>query len=167
RGQLLVTFTGAYGEAGTVITITPQGFHVNDHLIQGLKTVTNAGANEQGHTYFTIAVNGTVTAPDGSWTSTHSGQRVRTWIEGEGTPVIQDDVYSITGTGNGTNRNGVTYTAAITTPLRVEADCPWIVSGVYQITPAGRQARVIDFGNGTCDQQATVTIGNYTFTIGG
>jgi len=166
RGQLHVSFTGAYGDEGTQITITPQGFHVNDHLVQGVKTVTNAGLNDQGQSYFNVTVNGTVTAPDGSWTSTHKYQRTRTWLAGEGRLTIFDDVYLITGGGSGVDRNGLPFTVNITSPLRVEVGCPWIVSGVQEIAPQGLQTRVIDFGNGSCDQQVSITVGNFTFTIG-
>ncbi len=167
RGRLLVTFTGAYAEPGTVITITPDNYHVNDHLIQGVKTITNAGANEQDQTHFTVSVSGTVTTPDSSWTSTHNYQRTRTWVAGEGTPTMLDDAYLITGGGNGIDRNGGTFTVAITTPLRVEVGCPWIVSGVQEITPSGATARIIDFGNGACDQAVAISVGNFTFNIGG
>lgn len=166
RGRLFVTFTGPYGQQGTVIVITPQDYHVNDHLVQGIKTVTNAGPNSDGHTYFTVNVQGTVTAPDGSWTSTHNYLRTRTWIEGEGTMNPFDDVYLITGGGSGVNRNGLPFTVQITTPLRVEIGCPWIISGVQEIVPQGLPARVIDFGNG-CNNQVTVTVNGFTFTFGG
>jgi hypothetical protein len=167
RGRLFVTFTGPYGEPGTVITITPQDYHVNGHLVQGSKTVTNGGTNAQGQTTFSVAVNGSVTAPDGSWTSTHNYQRTRTWIAGEGTPHLLDDVYLITGGGSGVGRAGNAFTVAITTPLRVQLSCPWIVSGVQEITPQGRATRIIDFGNGACDNQVTVSVGEYSITVGG
>ncbi len=167
RGRLLVTFTGAYGEEGTVITITPQEYHVNDHFVQGSKTVTNAGENAQGQSYFTVVVNGTVTAPDGSWTSTHNYQRTRTWIEGEGTLNPFDDVYLISGGGNGISRNGLAFTIQITTPLRVEIGCPWIVSGTQEIVPQGLPVRVIDFGDGACDSAGTIAVGGFVFNFGG
>ncbi len=167
RGKLNVTFTGPYSEPGTVITITPENFHVNGHLVQGSKSVTNEGQNGQGQTYFSVVVNGTVTAPDGSWTSSHNYQRTRTWIEGEGTPQIIDDVYLITGGGSGVNRNGLPFTLNITSPLRIELDCPWIVSGVQQVTPQGLPVRTIDLGPGTCDSSITISVGDLTFTIGG
>jgi hypothetical protein len=166
RGRLLVTFTGPYGEQGTVITIIPENYHVNDHLIQGVKTVTNAGNDGDGNIHFDIAVNGTITAPDGSWTSTHQHQRTRTWVAGAGTAVVHDDVYLITGGGSGIDRNGRPYTVSITTPLRVEMSCPWIVSGVQQVVPQGLPARIIDHGNGTCDAAASITVGGFTFNIG-
>jgi hypothetical protein len=166
RGRLFATFTGPYGQQGTVITITPQDYHVNDHLVEGTKVVTNAGPNADGNTFFTVTVNGSVTAPDGSWTSTHSYQRTRTWIAGEGTPNPFDDVYLITGGGSGVNRNGLPFTVQITTPLRIEIGCPWIVSGVQEVTPQGRPTRIIDFGNG-CSNQVTITVNGFSVTIGG
>jgi len=167
RGELLVSFTGPYRQAGTVITITPQGYHVNDHHVQGLKTVTNAGENSFGQPYFTITVNGSVTAPDGSWTSTHSYQRTRTWIGGASTLALSDDVYTISGGGSGVNRNGVPFAVVITTPLRVELSCPWVVSGVVQITPELKAVRTVDYGNGACDSQITVSVNGFSFVFGG
>lgn len=165
RGKLFVTFTGAYGDEGTVIVITPQGYHVNDHAVQGSKTVTNAGANADGHTYFTVSVTGTVTAPDGSWTSSHDYQRTRTWIAGEGTLTPFDDVYMIAGGGSGVSRHGTPFTLDITTPLRVEIGCPWIVSGAERITVQGGLTYDIGFGNG-CNSQITITVNGFTFNWG-
>jgi hypothetical protein len=166
RGRIRVTYTGRYRDAGTVITITPQGYHVNDQLIQGTKTVTNLGLNANGQPTFSVLVNGSVTAADGSWTSTHQAQRTRTWIEGNDTPALNDDVYLITGSGSGVNRNGVAYTTSITQALRVELACIWrLVSGTVVVTPEGRPVRTIDYGNGSCDGTVSITVNGQTFTI--
>jgi hypothetical protein len=37
--------------------------------------------------------------------------------------------------------------------------------GTLEHTPGGKATRYIDFGNGTCDDQATVTINGTTYTI--
>jgi len=37
-----------------------------------------------------------------------------------------------------------------------------LVKGVMEITPSGKTARVIDFGNGACDDDATITVGKTT-----
>ena len=116
---------------------------------------------------FVGPVNGTVTAPNGSWTSTHSYTRTRTWIEGHNTLELLDDVYLITGNGSGVNRNEVPYSLLITTPLRVEVGCPWIVSGVLQIIPTSLDVRTVDYGNGACDSQVTVSVNGMSFTFGG
>lgn len=165
RGQILVTFTGPYADPGTVITITPQDYYLNDHHVQGTKTVTNMGLDVNDHPYFAVQVDGTVTAPDASWTAEHHATRTRTWIQGDDTPTPFDDVYLITGNGNGINRLAVAYTLTITEALRVEIGCPWIVSGALEITPAGHATRYVDFGSGSCDAVVTVTVSGYTFTF--
>jgi len=165
RGQILVTYTGRYRDPGTVITITPQNYYVNNNHVQGTKTVTNMGLDQNGHLYYTVSVNGSLTAADGSWTSTHQASRVRTWIQGSDTPTLLDDIYEITGSGSGVNRNGVSYTVNITNALRVVVGCPFITSGTVQITPQDRPTRTIDYGNGSCDGIITITVNGNTFTI--
>ena len=165
RGRIMVSYTGRYREVGTVITITPQNYHVNNNLVEGSKTVTNLGPNEAGHLQYNVVVNGTLTAADGSWTATHSAQRTRTWIEGQDTAPLSDDVYLITGNGSGVNRNGVAYTAAITTALRVALNCPFITQGAVTITPANRPPRIIDYGTSACDANFSVTVNGQTFNV--
>ena len=135
-----MSYTGRYRDPGTVITITPQDYYVNDNHLQGTKTVTNMGTDQNGHLYYTVTVNGSLTAADGSWTATHQANRVRTWIQGSDTPTLLDDVYEITGSGSGVNRNGIAYTVNITNALRVAIGCPFITAGTAQVTPQDRPA---------------------------
>jgi len=165
RGRVQVSYTGHYRDQGTVITITPDNYHVNNIFVQGSKTVTNLGPNTAGHLAFSVVVNGTLTADDGSWTSTHQAQRTRTWIEGSTTAQILDDVYLITGNGSVVNRNGVAYSLAITNALRVQVGCPYITQGTVQVTPVGRPVVGIDWGSGTCDGTFTVTVNGQTYTV--
>jgi hypothetical protein len=165
RGILNVTFTGRYRDVGTVITITPQDYYVNDNHVEGTKTVTNMGLNNDGDPWFTVAVSGTVTASDGSWTATHQANRTRTWVQGDDTLTPFDDVYLITGSGSGVNRNGLSYTVSITQALRVAIGCPWITAGTVEIVPSGKPARTINYGSGSCDGSYSVTVNGTTFTV--
>lgn len=165
RGRIEVSYTGRYRDQGTVITIVPLDYHVNNHLITGTKTVTNLGPDADDHLHFAIAVSGAVTAPDGSWTATHSAARTRTWVEGEATPELSDDVYLITGGGSGVNRNGLPYTLAITQAMRVALNCPFITAGTVQVTPASGVVRTIDYGSGACDGTFTVMVNGHSFTV--
>ena len=165
RGRILVTYTGQYRATGTVITITPEEYYVNNNLVLGTKTITNLGLDANDNIHFAIAVSGSLTAADGSWTATHTAARTRTWIQGSDTPELEDDVYLITGGGSGTNRKGLPYTVNITQALRVALNCPVITQGTVQITPASGVVRTIDYGNGTCDGTFTVTVNGQTFTV--
>lgn len=166
RGVLHVTFTGRYRDQGTVITITPQNYYVNDKHVEGTKTITNMGLDQNGHLYYTIVVDGTITAADGSWSHSHHAERTRTWIAGSDTPEWNDDIYSITGGGYGTNRHGVHYTTTITSALRVEHACAYrVTAGVVEIHPDNKPVRTIDYGTGSCDGTITVSVNGHTFTV--
>lgn len=164
RGRILVSYTGPYREEGTVITIVPENYYVNNNLILGTKTITNLGLDANDNIHFAIAVNGSLTTPSGQ-VATHTAARVRTWIEGSGTPELADDVYLITGGGSGTNRNGIPYTVSITNALRIALSCPFITQGTVAITPASGVVRTIDYGSGACDGTFTVTVNGQTFTV--
>lgn len=166
RGVLHITFTGRYRDAGTVITITPQNYYVNDKHVEGTKTITNNGLDQDGHMSYSIVADGTITAPDGSWHHTHHAERTRTWIAGQDTPQWNDDVYLITGSGYGVNKHDVHYTTTITTALRVETGCPYrVTAGVVEIHPDNKPVRTIDYGTGSCDGTITVTVNGHTFSV--
>lgn len=166
RGKILVTYTGRYFENGSVRTITFDNFYRNDNKVEGTRIVTNNGLNNAGQYSWTITANNMkITRTDGtfhSWSST----RTRTMIAGQSTPLIwSDDEYSITGSASGTNRNGIAYTANITTPLHRAMSCRWIDTGVITISPTGKAERELDYGNGNCDDEATIRVGSRTRTI--
>jgi hypothetical protein len=164
RGKILISFTGRYRHAGTVITTTFDNFFVNDKSVGGTKVVTNMGLNENNNMYFTIEVQGIIQREDGN-SFTWNSSRVREWIQGADTHNRWDDIYLITGTANGTRPNGLTWDREIIIPLRVELACRFIVSGSIELRPEGRPVRLLDFGNGDCDNEATVTVNGETFII--
>lgn len=166
KGIIHVSFTGRYREVGTVITYDPQGYTVDGFEVDGTKVITNLGENEAGNLEFAIEVSDVViTAPDNAYEITWESNRIREWVEGENSWFLIDDVYEITGSASGVNRNGVAYTANITEALRAEVVCPYLVSGVLEITPDGRETRILDFGGGECNNTATVTVAGQTFTV--
>jgi hypothetical protein len=171
KGKILVDFSGHYRDVGHQHIISFENYFVNDYKIGGTKTVENTGLNSAGHTEFDINVNGQITDPNGR-TMTWTSQRVREWIEGEGTTFgtngisgITDDVYLVTGSASGTSFSGTSFTVNITKALRVQLDCRHIVSGKFELTPSGKATRYFDYGNGICDTDATVTINDNIYNI--
>ncbi len=165
RGQINVSYVGHYRDSASTHTITFTNYFVNDNQVMGTKTVVNNGHNGSGHLVFTITVNGTIVKANNGGTITWVSNRTREWIQGESTLTRNDDVYLINGTASGTNAHGNQFTATIITPLRREVSCHEFVSGVVQIVPSGKPTRTIDYGNGACDDQATVTINGNVYTI--
>lgn len=166
RGKIIHTYTGKYRDPGSVHTISFDGYYVNNNQVLGTRTVTNKGKNSSGQTYFEIAVDGTIVLTTGD-SIKHIANRVRTWVSGENTMALSDDVYNITGSGTNTRRTGKVVNYNITSPLVIALNCNWIKQGTIEFTPAGASTarRTIDFGGGACDDQATVTVGTRTRTI--
>jgi hypothetical protein len=165
RGKVLVSYLGRYKDSASVHTITFNNYFVNDNQILGTKTVTNNGHNPAGHLNWSVQVNGQIIKASNGGTVTWTSSRNREMIAGELTTAWNDDVYLITGSANGTNAAGNNFSAIITTALRREIGCRHFVSGVIQFTPSGKPTRIIDFGNGACDNLATVTINGNTYNI--
>lgn len=165
RGKIIVTYTGRYRDVGSMHTITFDNYFVNDNEVKGTKTVTNTGTNSSGQPVFNINVNGSIVLSNGNGTLSWTSTRTRTWITGYNSGDWKDDVYEITGSGTVTRASGKTFDMAIITPLHIALDCKWIQSGVVQITPQGGNVRSLDYGNGTCDDQADLTVNGKTYSI--
>jgi hypothetical protein len=123
------------------------------------------GLNTSNQLSFSVVSSIKITNQSGevaSWSST----RTRTWIQGESTKIVTDDIYSISGSTSGVNRKGKNYTSTITNPLRVEIACPWrIVSGTIALSRENAMPKTIDFGTGNCDATFTVSSNGKTHTV--
>jgi hypothetical protein len=165
RGKIIITYTGSYVDSGSVRTITFNNYHVNDNKILGTKTVTNMGHNANGKIYHSVIVNGLIIKAITGDSITWNSARTRTWILGDNTSTKTDDEFQITGSGSGQKANGNTYTMLITQPLIKARACDWIKAGEIQVTPSTGNIKTVNYGNGNCDDQATVTINGNTYNI--
>lgn len=165
RGKILASYTGKYKDSGTVIAITFDNYFVNENQVKGTKSVTNKGKNTSGNLVYQVEVNGQLVQANGTsitWIST----RQREWMDGAATPLnIQDDVFGITGTANGTNASGEAYAITITEALVRKMNCRWFESGVVTLVPEGEPAVTLNYGNTGCDANAVVTIYNKNYDI--
>lgn len=164
-GRVIVNYSGAgYFDPGAEWTMTFDSFYVNTRHVEGTRHVLNNGFNASNNMTWTItATNMKITKADGRW-RTWNSQRTREMISGYGDSTWVNDAYVINGTATGSNSDGETVDCVLTN-LQHENDCHWITAGTMTITPSNKPARTIDFGNGTCDDQATVTKNGVTHTI--
>jgi len=160
RGKIIVTFTGRFHQPGTVITTTFDEYYVNDNQVEGTRIMTNLGPNDEGFPQYEFDIDGIITLANNQGVITWQAGRLRTWIEGYNTPAWYDNVFLITGSGTLTHSNGGGFTRTIIEPLRRELSCHHFVSGIVQTIPTERPARTLDYGEGVCDNLATLTIGN-------
>jgi len=165
RGVITAVISDWYRNEGCTLTITTSHYYVDDYRVDGTKTIVNNGLNESENLTFSVSVvNGLITNPEGDM-FTWNTNRTNEWISGEDTKLnILDDVYEITGTASGITSLLKEYTMTIANPLNVAIACPWIRSGTIEINvdPA---SILLDYGDGTCDANATATILGQTIPI--
>ena len=103
---------------------------------------------------------------NGTWQIDYSGVKTMKQIAGYSTKQDgSDDIYSIGGTTTGKNREGRNYTTTITNNLVKKSNCKWITSGTLELSPDGFRTRTVDFGNGSCDDDATFTVNGQTISF--
>jgi hypothetical protein len=173
KGQIIVTHTGKYKDVGTKIHITFNGYSVNGNEVSNnsFKDVENLGLNADNHLNWKIHVEGSVTLANGEGVVSWVSDRNREQLEGESTPQISDDKYAIRGTASGTTAKGSSFSATIddNAPMLKDLTCSsakrHFTAGKVTIQIIGKLNREIDFGNGACDNIATVSVNGRTRTI--
>jgi hypothetical protein len=158
KGIINILLTDSVRTPGSKATITFDNYYVNDYKKEGTIVRTNttaAGSNTRSHNR--TVTNGRITAPSGRYWL-HSCNIDITQTAGVNTPCdISDDVYALSGTRSTTNAEGKTRTGTTQTPLQKKVSCSNIDQGILKIQGPNHFA-LIDFGNGTCDNLATISI---------
>jgi hypothetical protein len=165
RGKIIVAYTTGIGDSLASLSTTFNNFFVNDNKITGTHILTYKGHNQAGHSNWDISVNGAIELASGEGTITYIAAHNSEMIAGEATPIVNDNVFSNTGSSSGTAITGQAFTSVITTPLVNKTTCGYFVSGVVEISPAAQPKHILNFGTGDCDNKATVTISGITFEI--
>jgi len=150
-----------YSKNKANVKLNTENYYVNNNKIDATRSLQYVSS-----TYFVITSTTSVLFADSSQTVTESSTRTINWIEGNSTSQDKsDDVFVVSGSGSGTNHDGVAYTVNITSPLYRAGSCSYIKKGVVEIKPANKLARKIDFGEGACDNLATLSIGKFSKII--
>ena len=165
RGKIHVEHSGPYWAVGTVITTTLENYFVNEHQVIGTKVLTNQGLNSINNPTWLVHVDGQVIKPDGG-VITWVGDRMREWVEGHNTPFKWwDDTYMLTGSHDVVASNGSTLSAIIIQGLEFSLNCYWIKSGIIELQHSDLPLIVLDYGPGSCDDDAVVIINGTSYPI--
>ena len=152
-GKIHITTLKRWSSLNNPVTVDLVGFKSNNINYSGQIKIIRPDTNS-----LTVEViNGHCT--DGSWNIDYTGSKTMTKLAGT------TDDYSITGNSTGKNRDGKNFTTTITNPIIKKASCKWITSGTLDLTPDGFKTRTVDFGNGTCDDDATYTVNGQTVSF--
>ena len=157
KGIVACTFRQSWDNPTDTVDISLLNYYVNGIHYEG-----NIQVIKTPNSYTQKVTNGRCTKS--TWEILWASNRTSTWVSGQNTPSDpNDDVFEFTGDANGTNREGKTFDVLITSPIVRSKSCTWITKGTMVLTPEGKSEREVDFGDGTCDNKATLTINGNKF----
>lgn len=162
KGKITYVFSDRLWMPGATVTVSFDQYFVNGYKLEGTHTLTNA-INGNTIAFTSVIVNGKVTNPEGVY-HIYNRNAMVTMTAGMGTLTPFDDEWSITGTGSIADSAGHTISTEVITPLVKKFACKNIVSGITKIT-YGSLTGTLDYGDGTCDNIATLKIGSLTKTV--
>ncbi len=160
-GSIIVSYNKetAVREQGYHQVLKYNNYTVNGYLVSGHRTLTNVGRIAAGgRIQYNVKRVDTVVLPNDQGVITGSSNRVRIWHYGSNTEQLADDVYVTTGSGTFIRANGDQYTTQIKEALYSPASCNWITNGTMNIYPVDARHRILDYGGGECENDATINV---------
>ena len=163
KGQIIITITDRWFMPGAEHIVTFNNFYFNDVKVEGTRTITNLGLNDEDNLEMGIVLaGGKIIFNDTTW-MTREADHIREWIRYR-TP--QNDTVIITGSAHGINVLGQDYSRSITEPLVLvhcrEYKWRWvIVDGTVEITNSVTGTSTIDYSAEGCDGTVIVNKNGY------
>lgn len=181
-----------YRNPGFRMVVTAQNYVVSGHSVTiNNKVVENTtpvsigtGTNPGTNLTWSVTADISIAKPGGAGIITWKCNRVKTLVNtsdpdcyrGQSLHIIwQKAVVSINGSASGTNAKGEGYTVQANNLKRDFTCAPYaqrphwhpFIEGTLVYTPGTRPARTIDYGNGSCDANAVISINgvSYAFTL--
>lgn len=165
KGKVTIVINGAKNTDGSTREITYANCAVDTISVNGTSTEKFIGDNTTTRK-ITTASNVTFAITDGA-TFVRKGDETCEWLAGLATTKDRsDDKVIVTGsiTVDNTTDN-ISYSRTIKNGLVKLGDCPYIVSGTVEYSQAGSVIGTLDYGDGTCDNIATLTVGGTTTEV--
>lgn len=164
RGKIILTFTDDFSAAVRAIQYRFENFYHNNRLVQGASNLGKTTVN--GHPMATLTLNWTVTTANGI-VFRRVGQRLREFTSGYETLDWSDNQFAITGSWITAFPNGIVHISTINAPLVAQGDCTHITRGSMKFMRDNSSGSgLLDYGNGSCDNQATLYINGNPSAIG-
>lgn len=164
-GKINIVISDSVHHNGATAVMTFTNYFVENYKVEGTITWVNT-STPNGISWTRDIADGKITAPGANYYWLHVGSKTVQQTGGASTPYnLLDDVYTITGNHTVTNPLGKSRTATITEALEKQVICHNVSKGKVKVEGPNHYA-IVDYGNGTCDNVATVSIdGNNPRTI--
>jgi hypothetical protein len=179
-----------YRNPGFRCIITSQNYVVDNYSVNIInKVIANTtpssiptGTNPGTNLTWSISANIQIIKPNNQGTITWNCTRTKELLntndpncyQGQNLPIIWSKAkIKINGSANGVNAKGDNYTLMAKDLVRDFTCSPYpsapnrhpFISGTIEYTPGNKPTRYINYGNGTCDAEASITVNGVTFSF--
>ena len=156
-GVITVTFSNYFIEYGSTMTITrSNNYYVNNRKLEGTVVYENITTNTAVPKWNRTVTNGKLTTLTGE-IYTFYGTRTVQQTECVGTLTLGDNTYEVlSGNHTVTKPNGNTLTVTVVQTLIRNYSCNYISQGQLNLQGSFLDG-ILDYGDNTCDNQATYT----------
>ena len=157
-GQINISISNRWSVQNAVQVMTFHNFYFNGAKIEGTRTMTNNGLNEQNRLEIATQLeNGKVTFGENAF-MTRTASHVREWKRYQNP--LNDTIF-VSGSANGSNVLGEAYNREITEPLVLvhcaELQYRWAVaSGKVSVTNSSRGNMIIEHTGNECDGDVVI-----------
>lgn len=172
KGKIIIKYSDRLVHPNASASLQFQDFSIDSLQVDNATNYKIANTGTQDKLQFTIDINAKLSKPGGTYTEWHS-HKVITRTDGSTTNTPLDDVMQIEGNASGkAQRNGliVAWEAEIANPFIKRFTCRWISQGTIRVGRENLSSNsqwigVLDYGNGNCDNRATLTLNGMTYQI--
>ncbi len=150
NGSLMVNIDKYFNTDSAICNLTFDAFSINDNIMQGdirIKRI-NGGLFEVSSSNLTVIV--------GTRSIKYEGTFEMTMGTGQQTDLLYDNTFTLQDEGTILNRFGV-LNNFIGTDIRRQMTCNYISSGLVVLDDNSENTQILDFGDSTCNNIATVT----------
>lgn len=164
-GKIIIVYTERRLVPGASRTVTFEDFFIDEVQVEGTKTWMNISESLDDNPTFNITlVGGKLSFPDET-SATRDADHTKEWLRANN-PL--NDEFHVNGSAEGSTRKDIRYEVEILETLVFKRACRMQrvfipVSGIKQITH-GEDVAIINYGDGDCDNEVTITLNGETFT---
>jgi len=172
-GKIIITYSSELGDSIANRIITFENYFVNHKGVEGTIELRDVSINDGGNLQSVKRlIDLKITFQNGKYIIIN-GDRTREWLAGAGDGDPANNIFRITGKVTGETNFGRSFTHEITTPIISDWSCAAIgnfarISGVVEMTKLkgyAKRKRIVDYGDGTCDNIITVKTIRRTYTV--
>ncbi len=152
KGKIIIEKQGKIGAKGTTTTVKFENFYIDNNRLEGIVTLTNNGFSTGFYSFNFDVAGAKIHSASGDSSSWETHRSMDVYLSSGSIKTL------MRGSSSGVNRKGLAYTVTTTEDLLTEYGCAYVKQGGLKISSTGKPDINIDFGDGTCDNKATITV---------